>query len=89
MLTNDEYTSNPNFVSSDEYRRLTDQSLLTREFVAAKNAYEVIASDHSTLLGQLTKLINQLAINSSVNGRGQLINAGTLQSSNSWTITIN
>ena len=70
--------SNPvgnGYVDSDEFQRLVSHSSLTQAVFDAKQNYERLTSDTSTLLGQLKQLCNQLGVNM-VGNLGREDNAG-------------
>ena len=65
------------YLTPEEYSRLTQHSDLTRAILASQQGYDAIASDTSTLLGQLTQLCRQLGVNDAHGGRGQADNAAS------------
>ncbi len=64
------------FVCAEELMRLTTHSPLTQAVWDKKLAYDALARDKSNLLGQLSQLCLQLAINSK-HGLGQELNAAS------------
>ncbi len=62
------------YLTDDVMQRLFNHSTLTRALNDTYQTYHQVVSDDSNLLGQLTQLVKQLAINS-VNGLGQETNA--------------
>ena len=65
------------YVDSEEYQRLVTHSSLTQAVFDAKQNYERLTSDTSTLLGQLKQLCGQLGINMAGNlGREENAGAG-------------
>jgi len=63
-------------VDAAEYKRLGAHSMLTQAVYATRQEYKTLSSDTSNLLGQLTQLCKQLAINSA-SGVGEETNAAS------------